>query len=192
MKKNIITFCCAIALAFAISAAPAFASIAGSTLTPTAKYDPGTTNVLTYDCYNANDYLVDYEYIYTVAIQYISNMNVLSGQQGEGNESPLDYNGAVGEAVLAQWDSDEAAGAGYGAISGGGHGYFTNEVLIDASITGDIVLMYYLLGDYGFGVTNTLTLQDINTFVSNPPTAVTEAAAPVTWDFAVLHPTIQN
>ena len=34
--------------------------------------------------------------------------------------------------------------------------------------------------------TNTLTLQDANAFVSNAPTAATIAAAPVTWDFAVL------
>lgn len=186
MKKNLITICCAIALFLTVFAAPAFASIAGSTLTPTAKYDPGTTSILAYDCYNANDYSADYEYIYTVDIQYIANMNVLSGQQGVGDASALDYNGAVGEAVLAQWDSDEAAGTGYGAISGGGHGYFTNEVAIDASITGDVVLTYHLVGDYGFGVTGTLTLEDVNDFTSNAPTAVTDAAAPVTWDFAIL------
>ncbi|RLD09243.1 MAG: hypothetical protein DRI44_08905 [Chlamydiae bacterium] len=184
MKKKLFT--CAIALILSLSAISAFASIAGSTLTATTKYTPGVTNTLAYDCYNANDYSVDYEYIYTVAIQYISNMNVLSGLKGYGNESPLNYNGAVGEAALAKWDSDESAGTGYGAISGGGHGYFTNEVAIDSSITGSVVLTYYLVGDYGFGITNTLIIKDVNDFVSNPPTAITEVAAPVTWDFAIL------
>jgi len=186
MKKNLITNCCAIALILAVIATPVFASIAVSTLSAITKYTPGATNILAYDCYNANDYSVDYAYVYTVAIQYISNMNVLAGLKGYGDISALDYNGAVGEAALAQWDSDEAGGGGWGAISGGNHGYFTNEVIIDASITGDVVLTYYLIGDYGFGITNTLTLQDINFFVSNPPTATTEAAAPVTWDFAIL------
>ena len=160
MKKTLTTIIYVFAILFAVTATSAFASIAGSTLTSMNKYMPGITNMLAYDCYNANDYSVDYEWIYTVSIQYISNMNVLAGLEGEGNESALNYNGAVGEAVLARWDSDEAAGSGYGAISGGGHGYFTNEVAIDASMSGNAVLTYYLVGDYGFGITNTLTISE--------------------------------
>jgi len=112
MGKNLTTNCRVIALLIAAAVVPLFADITGSSLTATTKYTPGETNTLVYDCYND---AIDDEYMYTVAIQYISNMNVIAGLKGYGDVGALNYNGAVGEAVLACWDSDESGGAGFGA-----------------------------------------------------------------------------
>ncbi len=189
MKKNLITNCCAIALILAVIATSAFANIVGSTLTATTKYTPGETNTLVYRCDAATP---DYEYMYTVVVNYLAGMNVIAGYKatGEVNGGTFSYDGAVGDAAVARWDSDENLGAGYGSLVNGESAYFTNKVIISSSLSNDIILTYYLFGD-GYasgphGLTNTLTLQDVNSFVSNPPTATTEAAAPVTWDFAIL------
>ena len=189
MKKNLITICCVTALFLTVFAAPAFANITGSTLTPTTKYVSGETNTLVYRC---DAVTPDFEYMYTVVVNYLPGMDVLSGSPayGQVNGGSFSYNGAVGDAAIARWDSDENLGAGYGSLVNGESGFFTNEVIISPSVVGDQVLTYYLFGD-GYAaaphaLTNTLTLVDVNSFVSNPPTAVTDAAAPVTWDFAIL------
>jgi len=191
MKKSMMTVVCALALIFAISTVPAFADIAGSTLTAVTKYMPGETNTLVYRC---DAVTPDFEYMYTVVVNYLAGMNVLSGEKatGEVNGGTFSYNGAVGDAAVARWDGDENLGAGYGSLVNGESGYFSNEVVVSGALSGDQVLTYYLFGDGYVGsaephaLTNTLTIQDANMFVSNPPTAATIAAAPVTWDFAVL------
>jgi len=189
MKKNIFTISCAIALIFAVFVSPAFANITGSTLTPTTKYTSGETNTLVYRC---DAVTPDFEYMYTVVVNYLTGMNVITGYlaTGEVNGGTFAYNGAAGDAAIARWDSTENLGPTYGSLVNGESGYFTNEVIVDSGLSGDQVLTYYLFGDgYGagpHGLTNTLTLQDADAFVSNPPTAVTDPAAPVTWDFAIL------
>jgi len=163
MKNNVITICCAIALFPTVFVAPVFANITGSTLTATTKYTSGETNTLVYRC---DAVTPDYEYIYTVVVNYLTGMNVVTGYNavGQVNGGQFSYNGAVGDAAIARWDSDENLGAGYGSLVNGESGYFTNEVVVSPSITGDVVLVYYLFGDgYGVephGVTNTLILEE--------------------------------
>ena len=167
MKKTT-TILCTFALILAITTTSAFASIAGSTLTATTGYLPGVTNTLVYRC---DAVTPDYEYMYTVEVQYLTGMNVISGYKatGEVNGGIFSYNGAAGDAALARWDSDENLGTGYGSLINGESGYFTNEVIIDSSITSDVILTYYLFGDGYAGsaephaLTNTLTLKEIST-----------------------------
>ena len=159
--KKATAILCTFALILAITTTSAFASIAGSTLTATTKYLPGFTNSLVYRCDASTP---DLEYMYTVEVQYLTGMNVLAGYKatGEVNGGTFSYNGAAGDAAIARWDSDENFGPGYGSLVNGESGFFTNDVAIDSSITGDVVLTYYLFGD-GYGaephsLTNTLVL----------------------------------
>jgi len=103
MKKNIFTISCAIALIFAVFVSPAFANITGSTLTPTTKYTSGETNTLVYRC---DAVTPDFEYMYTVVVNYLTGMNVITGYlaTGEVNGGTFAYNGAAGDAgVLITW-----------------------------------------------------------------------------------------
>jgi len=160
MMKNFITVSCTMALILSFSSVPAFASLTGSTLTHINTYKPGATNTLVYRCDNAS---VDEEWLFTVSIQYISNMFVTAGLPAAGDKDTMSYSNALGEAILARWDSDDTGGKGYGAIGDGSSAFFTNEVAVGSSVTGDVVLTYYLFGD-GYasdphGLTNTLALQ---------------------------------
>ena len=163
MKKNMIIICCAISLFFTFFAIPAFASISGSTLTAVTKYTPGKANTLVYRCDTVTP---DYEYMYTIIVNYLSGMNVTAGYRatGQANGGTFDYMGALGDAAIAHWDSTENLGAGYGSLVNGESGYFTNEVLVSAALSGDLILSYELIGD-GYGsaphnVTGTVTLEE--------------------------------
>ena len=143
-----------------------FANMAGSSLIAESSYIPGKTNTIGFRC----DWVTaDEEWAYTIGIYYESNMFVTAGYKGYGNQNLstdkglFSYNAAVGEAAHAIWNSDENINVGYGGISDAKSGYFTNDVYISPSLSGDIVLTYYLNGD-GWGavphtLTNTLTLK---------------------------------
>ena len=181
MKKNLITLTCAFALVIAVAAVPVCANITGSALTPTTKYTPGETNTLVYRC---DAVTPDYEYMYTVVVNYLAGMNVITGYlaTGEVNGGTFSYNGAAGDAAVARWDSDENLGAGYGSLVNGESAYFTNKVDVAPSTTGDVVLTYYLFGD-GYaagphGLTNTLILEQWFPSVIFSPASYSKEVAP--------------
>lgn len=163
MKKSMTTVVCVLALIFSISAVSTFANISGSTLTAVTKYTPGETNTLVFRC---DAVTPDWEYMYTVVIHYLAGMNVTAGEPATGdvNGGTFSYTGAVGDAAIARWDSDENLGAGYGSLVNGESANFTNEVIINAALSGDLVLNYELFGD-GYGaaphsLTGTVTLEE--------------------------------
>ena len=143
-----------------------FANMDGSSLIAESSYISGKTNTIGFRC----DWVTaDEEWAYTIGVYYKSNMFVTAGYKGYGNQNLsadkgwFSYNGAVGEVAHSKWDSDENLGDGYGGISDAKSGYFTNDIYIPNSLSGDIVLTYYLNGD-GWGgephtLTNTLTLK---------------------------------
>ena len=144
-----------------------FADISGSSLIAENSYLPGETNTIGFRCdwITSND-----EWAYTIAVHYESNMFVTAGYKGYGTQyksetkGEFSFSNAFGEAVLARWDSDENINTNYGGISNGKSGFFTNDVYISPTLTGDIVLTYFLIGDGWNGdpdyLTNTLILKE--------------------------------
>ena len=181
MKKLNQFLILSIAIIFSIIATSSFANITGSTLNPVTPYKSGETNTLVYRC---DAVTPDLEYMFTVVINYLTGMNVLAGDSayGEINGGSFSYNGAVGDAAIARWDSDENLGAGYGSLVNGESGYFTNEVIVSGALSGDQILTYYLFGD-GYaagphGLTNTLTMQQWQSSVNFSPDNYSSEAAP--------------
>ncbi len=163
MKKLNLSLILSVAIIISIFATSSFASIAGSTLTTATKYVPGKTNTLVYRC---DAVTLDGEYMYTVAVNYLAGMNVITGElaTGETYGGTFSYDGAVGDAAIARWDSDENLGTGYGSLVNGESGYFSNEVIVSSALSGEQILTYYLFGD-GYAsaphaLTNTLTIQE--------------------------------
>ncbi len=157
LKTHALTVACIALIGFSLCALPAFASIAGSTFTPDVKYIPGATNTIALTCYNAS---TDTEWIDVITVFYVSNTHVTAGYPG-GSSVDFTYSGGLGEAATAKWDG--------GTIYSSSRGYFTNDLYVDPSVSGDIVLTYILDGD-GWGsephsLTNLLTLQqDVPSF----------------------------
>ena len=157
-----------------------FADISGSSLIAESSYLPGETNTIGFRC----DWITsDDEWAYTVAVHYESNMFVTAGYKGYGTQyksetkGEFSFSNAYGEAVLARWDSDENINTNYGGISNGKSGYFTNDIYISQTLTGDIVLTYFLIGDGWNGdpdyLTNTLVLKEwVPNVKINPSTQI--------------------
>ena len=156
MKKKIITFYCASSLFLTAFMAPLWANITGSMLTATTGYTAGETNTFVFRC---DAVTPDFEYMYTVSINYLTGMDVLSGflATGEVNGGTFSYTGSLGDAAIAQWDSDENLGAGYGSLVNGESAFFTNNVFVNAAMTGELVLSYTLTGDGYAAAPHTLT-----------------------------------
>jgi len=92
MKKLNLSLILSIAIIFSIFATSSFANITGSTLNSITTYKPGETNTLVYRCDTVSP---DDEWMFTVAIQYVSNIFVTSGLPTDGDKDSMSYVGGL-------------------------------------------------------------------------------------------------